>query len=139
MDQHACIVQFLGVAEKVFSEEFDELVSKNKCLWDLQFKRDQFMTMLDSISKDLVGADELGVALTPESIEAAKEKLKKEELELAAQRQNLLFKIRSSAEGALADKKETVPDLPCRSRIDWSICGPRSRCWVVRLSRPRRD
>ncbi len=111
VDQHACIVQFLGVAEKVFSEEFDELVSKNKCLWDLQSKRDQFMTMLDSISKDLVGADELGVALTPESIEAAKEKLKKEELELAAQRQNLLFKIRSSAEGALADKKETVPDV----------------------------
>jgi hypothetical protein len=111
VDQHACLVQFLGVAEKLFSEEFGNLVSKNKRLWELQSKRDQFMTMLDRISKDLVGADELGVALTPESIEAAKEKLEKEELNLAAQRKNVLEEIKSSAEETLTDKKGRMPDV----------------------------
>lgn len=111
VDQHACLVQFLGVAEKLFSEEFGNLVSKNKRLWELQSKRDQFMAMLDRISKDLVGADELGVALTPESIEVAKEKLEKEERTLAAQRQRFLAEITSSAEQTLTDKKGRMPDV----------------------------
>jgi rubrerythrin len=111
VDQHACIAQFLGIAEKLFSAEFGELVFKNKRLWDLQSKRDQFMTMLDRISKDLVGVDELGVALTPESIEAAKDNLEKEELRLAAQRKTLLAEIKSSAEATLTEKEGRIPDV----------------------------
>src|ERR1035441_9619770 len=69
------------------------------------------MNMLDQVSKDLVGADELGVALTPESIASAQEKLAQEATGIEARREDLLRDIRESTEAHLVEKKVNVPDI----------------------------
>jgi len=69
------------------------------------------MNMLDQVSKDLVDADELGVALTPESISSAQEKLTQEEAGIEARREALLRDIRESTEAHLVEEKVNVPDI----------------------------
>lgn len=109
VDQHACLVQFLGIAEKLFSPDYGNLVSKNKLIWELQAQRDQFMSILDQISSELVGADELGVALTPESLAAAKQRLQNDESVLVDQRKQLLEQVRTAIERPSNEKR--LPDV----------------------------
>ena len=45
-EQHACLLQFLGAADKVFSSDFESLFEKQKQLTALQAQRDNFMHML---------------------------------------------------------------------------------------------
>jgi DNA repair exonuclease SbcCD ATPase subunit len=99
------------VAGQLFSSDYGDLVEKNKRLWELQAKREHFMSMLDQISRDLVGADELGVALTPESIGVAEQKLKEEESGIADKRAVVLSDLRATAEQKLGAAKEPVPDV----------------------------
>jgi hypothetical protein len=111
VDQHASLMLFLGTADRLFSQDYGDLVSKNKRLWELQSKRDQFMSMLDQVSKDLVGADELGVALTSESIAGAQDKLAQEATAIEARRGNLLQSIRISTEKHLNEQNVGAPDI----------------------------
>lgn len=68
-EQHACLVQFLGIAKNLFSDQFQELVLKEKQIMQLQAAKDQFVSMLQEVSKEIIDHEELGVALTPQSIE----------------------------------------------------------------------
>jgi uncharacterized Zn finger protein (UPF0148 family) len=111
IDQHACLVQFLGIAERLFSSDYGQLVSKNKRIWELQTQRDQFIGILDQISKELVGANELGVALSPESLAAARQRLHNEEGGLAEKRRQLLEQIRTGIQKRADTNKQTLPDI----------------------------
>lgn len=75
-EQHACLVQFLGLAQRLFSEGYSELVSKENQIRSLEFEREQFLNMLDAVSREIVSAPELGVAVTPQSIDEAIARLK---------------------------------------------------------------
>jgi DNA repair ATPase RecN len=110
IDQHACIVQFLGIAEKLFSADYGDLVSKNKRIWELQAQKDQFMSILDEISTELVGSNEMGVALTPESLAAARQKLQVHEDSLAQKRKDLLEQIRTGIQRRAEEDDEALPD-----------------------------
>jgi DNA repair exonuclease SbcCD ATPase subunit len=111
IDQHACIVQFIGVAEKLFSSDYGDLVQENKTIWELQAQRDQFMSVLDEISKELIGAQELGVALTPESLSAAKSRQEDEAKTLIQRRQEFLEGLRSNVEQASESSQKALPDV----------------------------
>lgn len=88
-EQHACILQFVGIAERLFSKEYGELVTCEKRIQRLDSDRERFVEMLQEISRDLIDEKELGVAMTPSSIAEA---IGRQEQEIAA----------------LQDKKETV-------------------------------
>ncbi len=75
VEQHACIMQFLGLAECLFTKQYGELVSKEKTVIDLRAKKDQFISMLQEVSREVIDESELGVALTPQSIEAAHQRI----------------------------------------------------------------
>jgi uncharacterized Zn finger protein (UPF0148 family) len=111
IDQHASLMQFLGIAARLFSVDYGNLVSKNKRLWELQAQRDQFVSMLDQISKDLVDVEELGVALTPDSLAAAQARLKDEEANLANKRTHFLETLRAAADHQIGAGKDNVPDV----------------------------
>ena len=96
-EQHACLMQFLGVAEKLFSQDFGNLVRQQKRISELETQRDQFMSMLQEIARELVDAKELGVALTPQSIDSAIARLRSESDRLQAERAELLRSLRESA------------------------------------------
>jgi hypothetical protein len=105
-------MQFVGAAEHIFSSDYGNLVVKNRRLVELEARKEQFMSMLDQISRELVGAQEFGVALTPQSIGDARRRLKAEEDDLTARRSDLLGKVRSDTEAALTESKRPVPDIP---------------------------
>jgi hypothetical protein len=86
-EQHACLLQFLGIAEHLFSAQYGSLVEKEKAIRDLRVARDQFLSMLHEMSREIVGQEELGVAVTPQSIDAALQRTQTEIQSLERQRQ----------------------------------------------------
>ena len=70
-EQHACLLQFVGIAEVLFSDGYAKLVVSEKKIQQLQNQREYFINMLQEVSKELIDEKELGVALTPDSIAQA--------------------------------------------------------------------
>jgi hypothetical protein len=96
-EQHACLMLLLGVAERVFSSEYGQLVTKSKRILELQGQRQQFMEMLQEVSREVISAKELGVAVTPQSLDAAVSRLGTEKERLEAERGHLLETLRNTA------------------------------------------
>jgi hypothetical protein len=71
VDKHACILLFLGIAEYLFSSEYSQLAEKQKDLYKQEVRKEEFISTLNQISKELLGGHELGVAVTTPSIDTA--------------------------------------------------------------------
>lgn len=89
-EQHASILQFAGLAEKLFSDEYGKLIEKQKKIIELQASKDQYMAILTDVSKQLLTAEELGVGLSPQSVEAARQRTQAEISALNERREQLL-------------------------------------------------
>lgn len=85
-EQHACILQFLGIAEKLYSKEYGELVNAQKLIAELEAQRESFQYTLNEISREIVSESELGVAVTPDAILQAKTRLDAEIIHLNEER-----------------------------------------------------
>ncbi len=104
-EQHACLLQFVGIAEHFFSEQYGQLVAKEKKVVELQAAKDQFMAVLQEVSKELIKQEDLGVGLTPQSIEAARQRTTAEMDRLHAKKQQLLSTLASQVASS-----STLPD-----------------------------
>jgi hypothetical protein len=89
-EQHACILQFVGIAEILFSEQYGKMVALEKKIEQLQSSREQFVAMLQEVSRELIDEKELGVALTPDSIAVAVQRLQAEIAAAQQKRQTML-------------------------------------------------
>ena len=89
-EQHACLLQFSGLAEGLFSEQYGRLVEKQKRIIELKAHKDQYMEVLSDISKDLLSVEEVGVGITPQSLDSARQRVQAEIEQLAKQRQEVL-------------------------------------------------
>ncbi len=74
-EQHASVLQFLGMAEKLYSQEYGDLVKAERLIAELEAKRDSFQSTLNEISREIVSETELGVAVTPDAISQATARL----------------------------------------------------------------
>jgi uncharacterized coiled-coil protein SlyX len=92
-EQHASILQFVGLAEKLFSDEYGKLIEKQKKIIELQASKEQYMAILTDVSKQLLTANELGVGLSPQSIEAAQQRTHSEITALNEQREQVLSSL----------------------------------------------
>jgi len=110
-EQHASLLQFLGIGEKVFSTDFEALVGKQNQLATLQAQRDNFINTLQEVSRELVLADELSVALTPQSIAQADQRFSAEEDRLSRERDVLLSNLKSAASITSAPSPDVVETL----------------------------
>ena len=106
-EQHACILQFLGLAEHVFSNEFGDLVKQQKQIFELQAAKDQFLTMLHEVSRDLLDEADRSVALTPESIASAMSTVREHINATRQQRTRILEELATSAENGTRDQDES--------------------------------
>ena len=66
-DQHACLLQFLGLASSLYSNEYGSLVNLRKERTELLARRENFTSTLNEIAQDLL-AIEHSINLTPEVI-----------------------------------------------------------------------
>ena len=105
-EQHTSLLQFLGVGNRVFSTDFESLIAKQNQLATLRAQRDNFISTLQEISRELMQADELSVALTPQSIADADKRFLAEEQKLAGERDALLSNLRAAA----STKSAPIPD-----------------------------
>jgi hypothetical protein len=112
-EQHACLMQFFGIAKYLFSKEFSELISKEKRIMELQSEREQFLLMLHELSKEIIDEKELGVALTPESLESAVTRIERELQDLRTQRDEVLTALLHGAQrdGSPANNTDEIEKL----------------------------
>ena len=107
-EQHACIAQFLGLADKLFSDSYAELVLKQKKIYELESQRENYLNILSEISNDLIGENVSGVAHTPKGIEQATQEIKNEQEKIKIGRDSLMQSaLKDSTERSGADEKIT--------------------------------
>lgn len=114
-EQHACILQFVGLAEILFSEEYGKLVTLEKQIQQLKSTREQFVAMLQEVSRDLIDEKGLGVALTPDSIAAA---MKRHEADIAAVQERRQATLRALLDRATAPEGSLGAKGPPRDVVE---------------------
>ncbi|MEJ7708520.1 MAG: hypothetical protein WKF84_01355 [Pyrinomonadaceae bacterium] len=109
-------MQFLGIAAHLFSDQYRDLVNKEKKITELQVAKDQFISMLQEVSKEIIDEKELGVALTPQSINAAIQRMKSEMEAIQSKRETAISElldaaVRSQAKKDVEVSRDTVQQL----------------------------
>lgn len=103
-EQHAALSLFAGFADKLFPDEYGDLISKQKKVNTLEVMKDQFVEMLQEVSKELIVSKDLTVAFTAESIQTAKDNLRKQIDDLHLKREKILEDLQQKA---IAETEET--------------------------------
>lgn len=98
-EQHACLMLFLGVAEHIFSPLYGELVTKRKRLYQLEGANGQFTALLEQLSRQLIDDENLRVAITAGSIDAAIARLRSQTEDLERRRVEALESLLHGNEG----------------------------------------
>jgi hypothetical protein len=98
-EQHACILQFLGLAELVFSGQYGSRVALEKRIAELRATREQFIRMLQEVSREVLDKSDLEVALSPAMIESSVDRLQRAILETQKKRNAVLVSLRESVSG----------------------------------------
>ena len=86
--QLACMLQFLGLAEFIYSDDYEELINKRKQAYSLERRKEEFINILDEVSKELVEEKEIRVTLTNQSLDQAINRLQNE-IQSLQQKRNL--------------------------------------------------
>lgn len=86
----ACILHFLQSAQQRFLESFGALVRKRKDLARLKTQRDLFADVLQDVALEISRHREMTVAVTPESIEETRKRLKDQAAQLDIRRNAIL-------------------------------------------------
>ena len=110
-EQHASILQFVGLAEKLFSTEYGKLIEKQKKIIELQASKDQYMAILTDVSKQLLTAEELGVGLSPQSVDAARHRTQAEIAALNERREQVLATLTQSVANQQTEPTNTPSSI----------------------------
>jgi hypothetical protein len=99
-EQHACMLQFLGLAEHLFSADLSLLTDKKKRLAQLETRREQFKELLRKLMPELMDEADADLAkdVTPQSISEASARIEGEINDLVAERANLVSQIRTQSQ-----------------------------------------
>lgn len=103
-EQHACVLQFLGVADKLYPKELGEGIERRKELLRLQARKEQFEEVLQQTAADLIPDPMVSAAPTPDAIDQGVARLRVE-IEQNRRRRNAVLTELLSGEG------ESRPEL----------------------------
>jgi len=107
-EQHAALMQFLGLASRLFSNEYGDLVAKRREAERLRVLKDSYMALLLQITRELGRYEEFSVSITPESLTTAKARLTAERDAIARSRSGLLASLSARvASGSTGQAPET--------------------------------
>jgi hypothetical protein len=97
-EQHACLLQFLGLAEHLFSPELSTLNDKRKRLASLETRRQHFTELLQKLVPDLMDDEELTKEVSPETIASAAGRIDDEITQLVAERETIVARVRDQSQ-----------------------------------------
>ncbi len=98
VEQAACLLQFLAVAEAVYPSKYGALIQKQNELQKLQGEKEAYSTLLHSITTELLEQKEISVAVTEEAVQAAEHRLQREKEQIEAKRSQILEDIKSKTQ-----------------------------------------
>lgn len=101
-ETHACIMTFMGLAEKLFPDERGELAEKQNKKNKLEARKEQFEDTLQDITKEIVSANDMGVAVTNQSIEMTIEKHRKKIESLVLEKEEIFSAVLEGSESELS-------------------------------------
>ncbi|HPO85110.1 MAG TPA: hypothetical protein PLN86_04590 [Candidatus Hydrogenedentes bacterium] len=94
-ERQAAILQFVGIAEYVYSDATGALVDIKKEIWKLQGAREQYLSMLDEIAREITDEKEFRIALTADSINASIARIQIEIQEFEIKREATLQSLKN--------------------------------------------
>lgn len=94
-ERQAAILQFVGIAEHVYSDATGALVDIKKEIWKLQGAREQYLSMLDEIAREITDEKEFRIALTADSINASIARIQIEIQEFEIKREATLQSLKN--------------------------------------------
>lgn len=109
-EQHACLLQFMGIAQYLYSEKSGILVQKRKNIWKLEGKKEQYISILDEITKEITEEQEFQAGITFDSVDYAITRLKQKLLDLQNRRKTILVEISTTAQHQ-SDGNLSIHDL----------------------------
>lgn len=124
-EQHACIAQFLGIAEHLFSDEYGDLVKSRKEVDRLKTIKEQYLKMLHELSEEILPRAEIGVALTADSINSARDRIAANIKTLESNRDQILQSLQEKISPAPTEERNMVDELANKltglesARIAW--------------------
>jgi len=95
-EQVACVLQFLGIAENLYTEDFAKLIRQKMEVERLRARRDQYNETLGDVARDVISEASLTVSLTVSGVRKAKQQIEAEIERLRGTRIALLEKARDS-------------------------------------------
>lgn len=139
-EQHACLLQFLGLAEILFSEDYADFVRLKMDSQRLKARRDQYGQTLEELTREVLSEPGLSVSVNAQSIHSAQERVKGEIESLQQRRVTLLNNAQVKAVGKSQESR--VSDLGKRyadllAKIE--TLEVELRAATVRLEGLRRD
>ncbi|MES1973343.1 MAG: hypothetical protein V4472_12870 [Pseudomonadota bacterium] len=111
-EQHASVLQFLGLAEKVYSADYEELVLLKRRVDLLTARRDQYANTLNELARDLLSDEDISVHVSVATIAAATTRLAGEAAALQERRTALLTAAQDEA--IPAGQHSHIADLSAR-------------------------
>jgi hypothetical protein len=96
-EQVACLLQFLGIAENLYTEDYANLIRHKMEVERLQARRDQYNETLGDVARDVISEPSLTVSLTTSGVRKAKQQMEAEIERLRSIRIAVLEKARDSA------------------------------------------
>lgn len=139
-EQHACLLQFLGLAEILYSDDYAELVRLKMHSQRLRARRDQYGQTLEEVTREVLSEPGLSVSVNALSIRSAQEQIHADIETLQQKRVSVLTGAQSK--GIDKSKQSRVSELGRRradllSQID--VLQVELREATDRLNELRRD
>jgi hypothetical protein len=93
-EQHACLLQFLGLAEHLFTPEYGQLVKLKRDVEQLKSRRENYGQMLNELAHELLVERDVSVVANATSVQNAQQNLTLEQDALIRQRKLLIINAR---------------------------------------------
>ncbi|MFQ6310100.1 hypothetical protein [Lysobacter capsici] len=109
-EQHAALLQLLGIAEKVFTADYGELVKLKLEVEKLKARRQQHSEALKDLALEVLSEPELTVEVNEQSVVDASSRLEKKQEALLSQRRELLTSSLLSLQAGQRGIAQTLGD-----------------------------
>jgi hypothetical protein len=108
-EQHASLLQFLGLAEHIFTEDYGLLVSLKLKAEQLKARRDQYGQTLNELARDLLADEDVTVDVNVATVRAAQNRLNDTTEALRQSRVAMLE--RTSKQAIAPDRRSRISEL----------------------------
>lgn len=96
-EQVACVLQFLGIAERLYTEDYATLIRQKMEVERLRARREQYNETLGDVARDVISEPSLSVSLTVNGVKKAKQQIEAQIERMRSDRITVLEKARDAA------------------------------------------